>query len=649
MLPPSIKRALFLFVLLISFACTASAQQFYVNTSDYRLYSVKITPAGLDYQEVSGCGSGYFSIAISGNQIYYNTIYGTLNRADLTGGATQVTGNCTMLPSTTSANSLTVDKSGKIYYVNGNQLYSVTSNESNPTFIADLPYYASGDLVFYDNELYMASGQGIVKIPLNNPASSSLYISIPDAAIFGLTTVLINNKISVYALTGGGSGTNLLELDMQNQSVKNIVGTLPFTVYDAGSGVEAGIVPVIEVTAIDVTRECDVINQGHAVVLTAPHSGTYTYKLNSGQSNTTGVFDHLDPGIYKLTISSDGGETDYTSEITVPDFTLNDPVITATKINPVCNIKGSIKLDAGSAGSNYNILYNNQLYSFDKVFDSLNAGTYHFTITTLNGCVIAEKDYILDQDVCPPITIDNVIIEAECVIYGRASVKVVTKTHPDSYTYELNGVTNTDGLFNNLLPGEYTLTVTSSGGDRKEQTVTVPDFKIVNKPALTYNLKNAVCSLAGQITFTANGDLKGASKILYGSEQYDIGQTIKNLYLGTNHFNILNAQGCILDQIDVEVMQDKCEPVDFPDTFTPNGDGINDIFRPNQNSNPLNYRFIIFNRLGQQVFLSKSVFNGWDGTYNNNALPGGVYYWLANYTMPDGKVMVKKGWVTLIR
>jgi hypothetical protein len=30
-------------------------------------------------------------------------------------------------------------------------------------------------------------------------------------------------------------------------------------------------------------------------------------------------------------------------------------------------------------------------------------------------------------------------------------------------------------------------------------------------------------------------------------------------------------------------------------------------------------------------------------------LPGGVYYWLANYTMPDGKVMVKKGWVTLIR
>jgi gliding motility-associated-like protein len=92
----------------------------------------------------------------------------------------------------------------------------------------------------------------------------------------------------------------------------------------------------------------------------------------------------------------------------------------------------------------------------------------------------------------------------------------------------------------------------------------------------------------------------------------------------------------------------------FPNAFTPNNDGLNDIFRVVGLYRNIDLKLIIFDRWGQEVFESDSVDKGWDGTFNGQPCPAGVYSWRAfvNFLGQDivtnGKVEFK-GSVTLIR
>jgi len=96
-----------------------------------------------------------------------------------------------------------------------------------------------------------------------------------------------------------------------------------------------------------------------------------------------------------------------------------------------------------------------------------------------------------------------------------------------------------------------------------------------------------------------------------------------------------------------------CEPNIFiPTAFTPDEDGINDIFLPNIN-NVENFNFRIQNRRGQTVFYSEDASKGWDGKFNGIDAPIGVYVYRLNYLAFDaeGSKIKKKilGTITLIR
>jgi gliding motility-associated-like protein len=58
-----------------------------------------------------------------------------------------------------------------------------------------------------------------------------------------------------------------------------------------------------------------------------------------------------------------------------------------------------------------------------------------------------------------------------------------------------------------------------------------------------------------------------------------------------------------------------------PNAFTPNHDGKNDLFRPLIYGNVLQYKFIVYNRWGQQVFASTQLMQGWDGTVGGTLQP----------------------------
>src|SRR5690606_20173482 len=62
----------------------------------------------------------------------------------------------------------------------------------------------------------------------------------------------------------------------------------------------------------------------------------------------------------------------------------------------------------------------------------------------------------------------------------------------------------------------------------------------------------------------------------------------------------------------------------FPNAFSPNGDGANDIYMPYGKNIKL-IEYYIFNRWGEKVFESKSEFIGWDGKYKGIQQPAGIY------------------------
>ena len=89
-----------------------------------------------------------------------------------------------------------------------------------------------------------------------------------------------------------------------------------------------------------------------------------------------------------------------------------------------------------------------------------------------------------------------------------------------------------------------------------------------------------------------------------------------------------------------------------PNAFSPNGDGINDIFKPIHNENIEEPALRIFNRWGILIYHSSNLSNGWNGEYKGKRAPVGVYVWTISYKYhgaEDVEHAIKNGSLTLIR
>lgn len=84
----------------------------------------------------------------------------------------------------------------------------------------------------------------------------------------------------------------------------------------------------------------------------------------------------------------------------------------------------------------------------------------------------------------------------------------------------------------------------------------------------------------------------------------------------------------------------------FPNVFSPNGDGINDIFSVSGGSDPIEkITLTVFDRWGNQIFQGTE----WDGSDRRNVVNPGVYIYVAAIVMEDGKERQFSGEVTMIR
>jgi len=87
----------------------------------------------------------------------------------------------------------------------------------------------------------------------------------------------------------------------------------------------------------------------------------------------------------------------------------------------------------------------------------------------------------------------------------------------------------------------------------------------------------------------------------------------------------------------------------LPNAFSPNGDGLNDLFRPIPAGIVSTEYFRIFSRYGQLIFETAQPMKGWDGTYKGIRQPLGNYVWSIKGRGTDGKVVEMKGNVVLVR
>lgn len=90
--------------------------------------------------------------------------------------------------------------------------------------------------------------------------------------------------------------------------------------------------------------------------------------------------------------------------------------------------------------------------------------------------------------------------------------------------------------------------------------------------------------------------------------------------------------------------------LEFPNAFSPNGDGMNDVYRAKTDYQSIvEFKAVIYNRWGQKLYEWNDPAGGWDGTYKGNPVKQGVYYVQVTAKGADGRRFNIKKDVNLLR
>ncbi|OQP59573.1 hypothetical protein A3860_36905 [Niastella vici] len=117
---------------------------------------------------------------------------------------------------------------------------------------------------------------------------------------------------------------------------------------------------------------------------------------------------------------------------------------------------------------------------------------------------------------------------------------------------------------------------------------------------------------------------------------------------------VANAGGCVTEDAITLFVVCGGDNVYLPNTFSPNGDGVNEVFYPRGKGISFIKRFFIYNRWGEEVFKQLSFYTndasrGWNGTINGAPANADVFVYVMEVICENGQTLTFKGDVTLIR
>jgi gliding motility-associated-like protein len=191
----------------------------------------------------------------------------------------------------------------------------------------------------------------------------------------------------------------------------------------------------------------------------------------------------------------------------------------------------------------------------------------------------------------------------------------------------------------------YTLTVRDAGGSVKEDTVTIRIYH--------YSIyAGADTTIHEGQTITLHGSTPSATSFTWTPSTgniYNANTLTPNVFPHQTQAYILTGYypgNCTLrDTVLISVIPDA--ELWFFNTFTPNGDQVNDYFYIGNIEKYPNNVLEIYNRYGQKIFTQTPYLNLWDGKYLNQELPAGTYFYILDTKSEKGGKY--HGSVTIIR
>lgn len=321
-------------------------------------------------------------------------------------------------------------------------------------------------------------------------------------------------------------------------------------------------------------------------------------------------------------------------------------ILTATtaKTDATCFVNGSISINAAGGVAPLEYSINGGNYQGSNTFTNLQPGSYTVTTRDASSCSFTN----------PPMTIAlqgaitaNVGTDTAMCFGGsftRAAIGAGT-----SYSWSPSDGLNNSNIANPVFSPQtttvYTLTV--STGNCTAQA----SFKVIIFPGATANAGPDGIIITGD-RYTMQG---AASSVLY-TWSPPLGLSATNILnpaaspaqTTTYTLKVTTSQGCIAtDSMVITVVPYCIKPME---AFTPNGDGINDMWLVTNGTGCLaKAKAQVFNRYGAKVYEANDYKNNWNGTYNGKPLPDGTYYFVITYRLINGKDEYLKGHVTILR
>ena len=109
---------------------------------------------------------------------------------------------------------------------------------------------------------------------------------------------------------------------------------------------------------------------------------------------------------------------------------------------------------------------------------------------------------------------------------------------------------------------------------------------------------------------------------------------------------INSTSGCSYLSIRTNITNDY--PIFIPNSFTPNYDGLNDLFLV-YGEGIIKFEMSIYDRWHKKIFTTNDQLTGWDGMYRGEIVKNDSYLYIINYTTYDNKKRSKTGYVIVVR
>ncbi|WP_299796218.1 T9SS type B sorting domain-containing protein [uncultured Maribacter sp.] len=382
---------------------------------------------------------------------------------------------------------------------------------------------------------------------------------------------------------------------------------------------EALVIDTNNTTINDVT--CNGQEDGSITVNMLGGSGIYQYAIspNLDRFSDDNTFDELAPGDYVI-IAQDSNGCFELIEATIVEPEVLEITTESTPEICVGEEDGTIDLTIIGGTAPYSTRLESETdFVLDRMsFTKLAAGDYIIYIEDAQGC---EETIIVTIDAGVDL---GAVVEPvyECDGNSPSNYVSITLNDPSIEDDILFGLDTVDpsemqlnGNFSNLTPGNHYISISHANGCIATYDVVIEAFDPLELTVVESNINQITATAVGgkeNYTFYIDGVEQGSENIFYITETdtYDI--------------TVIDENGCeVTESIFIEFID-----IEIPNFFTPNGDGQNDFWMP-ENIEVYPEIFIsIYDRYGRSVFTFKDNEDGWDGFYQENELPTGDYWYV---------------------